>query len=263
MIGKDDQQIWTRIPNKKFKQEIRSINSNKKFVQSRPKRTEDDQDLPKPTAADQSGPKPTKADHSWRKLTKAEIRTNLRSHSSIEIWRILITHGSKFGSNFDESWSHMDRNSDRMWSYLEWNLDRHSINSGDRNFERNLSNLIKFEPILVSGASKIVRKSVPGPSWGTPGRPRSARGRPGASPARSGSAPRASRERPLSTKWGNFEGSEFEQIQEPKFWSHFGQAEPQIRRISDQSSSKFNRFLDRNLIEFGNPKTALNSNRFR
>ena len=130
----------------------------------------------------------------------------------------------------------MDQNLDQTWSYLEQNMYRH--------FDRNFSNLNKFEANLVSRASKINQKSVPGPSWGTPGRPRKSRGRPGASPANSRSAPRASRKRPLSTKSGNFEGSEFEQIQEPKFGSHFEQAGPQMTRILDRMLSKFPRFLD-------------------
>ena len=98
----------------------------------------------------------------------------------------------------------------------------------DRLFDWNLSNLIKSEAISVPGPSKIDQKSIPGPSWGTPGRPRSARGRPGASPARSRSAPRASRKRLWSTKWSNLSGLEFEQIQEPQFGSHFEQAGPQM-----------------------------------
>ena len=87
--------------------------------------------------------------------------------------------------------------------------------------------------------ANIDRKSIPGEASGHPksnenrsrdplrtprgvqerpeGVSGASRERPGASPARSGSAPKASPERPLSTNYGKFEGSDFEQIQEPKF----------------------------------------------
>ena len=46
-----------------------------------------------------------------------------------------------------------------------------------------------FDALLVSGATKIDPKSVPGSCWGTPGHPRGPQGRSEACPARSGSGP--------------------------------------------------------------------------
>ena len=104
----NDRKGGTTNLNEKFEQEIRTRNAIRKLEQEiRSKPTKADQDLPKPAAADRSGPKPTKADHSWRKLTKAELRAHLRSHILFEFRWVLITHGSKFGSNFDVIWLHM------------------------------------------------------------------------------------------------------------------------------------------------------------
>ena len=125
-----------------------------------------------------------------------------------------------------------------------------------------LSNLVKFEEISGPGASKINQKSVPGPSWGTPGRPRSARGQPGASPTRSRSAPRASRKRPLSTKWSNLSGLELEQSQEPKFGSHFERAGPQMIRILDWFLINFVDLLIGSWSNSGNQKTTENQTIF-
>ena len=124
----------------------------------------------------------------------------------------------------------------------------------------SVETLMKFEANSVLGAPKIDHKSVLGPSWGVPGRPSSARGRPGASPARSGGVPKASLERPLSTKWSNFDDRSPKKMQEPKFRSRFEQAGPRMTRILHRFSSKFDQFSDRSLIKFGNAKIDRNSN---
>ena len=77
---------------------------------------------------------------------------------------------SNLSRNLIGFWLHFDRfsielgsNLDRTWSYLNQNLDRHSINSGNWNFDRNLSNVTRFEAILASG---IDQKSIRGPFVG-------------------------------------------------------------------------------------------------
>ena len=85
-------------------------NSNKNFDQSRPKRTKTCQSRPQPTEADQGRPKPTTADESWRKQNFEHVWEatfcsdfdefdHIWIEIRIEFRRILITHGSKFGSN--------------------------------------------------------------------------------------------------------------------------------------------------------------------
>ena len=87
-------------------------NSNKNFDQSRPKRTKTCQSRPQPTErtkADQSRPQLTKADESRTSSTFEKphfVRISMNfDHIWIEIRiefrRILITHGSKFGSDVE------------------------------------------------------------------------------------------------------------------------------------------------------------------
>ena len=123
---------------------------------------------------------------------------NLIKKCDQEIW------SRKSISNFDQDfWS--ESNFDRT-SIQSWSIFGRSLIEFPSTYDRiSVETSMKFEAILVLGAPKIDQKSVLGPSWGVPGRPSSARGRPGASPARSGGVPKASLERPLSTKWGNFD----------------------------------------------------------
>ena len=148
--------------------------------------------------------------------------------------------------------------------YVESNLDRIFVRRNLIKFRSHFDRISlefwsNFEWILI----ELWSKTAPGPLLGDPGGPRGAQGRSGASPARSGSVPGAAREHPGSAKRGTFEGSEFEQIQEPKFRSHFEQVEPKNDRILDRLSSIFERILNGNLIMFDNTKIDRILNNFR
>ena len=210
--------------------DFRTRNSNKNFDQSRPKRTKTCPSRPQPTEADQGRPKSTTADESRTSSTLEKPRfvrilmnlDHIWIEIRIEFRRVLITHVSRFGSNVElfgpksgSTFRSKFEQLDQIWS----------------NFGlRGIKNRPGIGPGTLLGHPRAPKECW-GTTWSVPG-------------ARSRSAPRASRKRPLSTKWANFEGSEFEQIQEPKFGSRFEQAEPQMTRVLDRLLSKFRRFSD-------------------
>ena len=161
-------------------------NSNKNFDQSRPKRTKTCQSRPQPTEADQGRPKPTTADESWRKQNFEHI------------WE------ATFCSNFDEFWSHMDRNSDWISTYFDHTWIKIRIKRGaiwnkiwiDISIEiwATWSNLKQFR-------SPGHQKSIRNRSRDPPEAPQGAQGVLGDDLERPRRAPGVPRERPGSVRW--------------------------------------------------------------